>query len=248
MQALTDFVGTAEQIQGYYDRLSQGIEQFNKIRRLWKSQAKIIVANYLKNASAIDFAYRSTGFSECPSRSRLAAGEQMAFKFRTRTSRFSKKGYVIYELRNDLDYSTHNRPREQRVFLIAGASCGTFRKNRMMLEIIYADASINLTSEELPQQLYDMLKLEFCRPGARLRRAGRIDKFGFSVTAQMNESTPAVMVVEMDQWDYYDTDDNVIVLHRYVVFVKIIAMPVSNRANCDPHLEMKMEKLSQAVT
>ncbi|KAI9597207.1 hypothetical protein BDF19DRAFT_436198 [Syncephalis fuscata] len=211
----------------------QTVQQMQETDKMHRTSTAITVSNQHQHLQLIDGAYvTSTGLCDPPINLFINTGETQRWVFNSSVLKFSTKGCVIYEVRdlkNGLgsdfeelvnsdsdDYDTAKTAandekrlptQKERVFIVAGAWAGLWKRSRMMLGVFRTTDNFALTSDPGRQGAYKAIKGEFYPPGARLRVGGRLGSEGFSVTAQMNENNPARMTVVLEHWDCCDTEE-----------------------------------------
>jgi hypothetical protein len=173
---------------------------------LTRGSFSINIYNYNPDIKLIDCAYYiKHGHGKPPAERDLEKGQSTHFVITSSSRSLLSEGILIYEVR-----CADSGPNVDRAFIIVGAVSGKLTKNRFLLEVIYTKPNLSLTELDINKAIYASLKKRFRLPGPRARRSGRIGQTGFTVTAQMNTDKPCRLVAEVDYWDYYDSEQNVL--------------------------------------
>ncbi|KAI8055932.1 hypothetical protein BDF22DRAFT_672944 [Syncephalis plumigaleata] len=221
MKNVADIFSGARNVLTEFQSAVKQLEDTDNMRR---SSTAITVTNRHQYLQLIDGAYvTATGLCEPPAELFINTDETGRWVFNSSTC-------VIYEVRdlnNGLGSSveptqaisraptgcTEKRVpfnSNERVFIVAGAWSGRWKRNRMMLGVIRTTENFSIITDPGRLAAYQAVKARFVSPGARLRIGARLGNEGFSVTAQMNENSPARMRVVLEHWDCCDTENDVL--------------------------------------
>ncbi|RKP27487.1 hypothetical protein SYNPS1DRAFT_26860 [Syncephalis pseudoplumigaleata] len=243
---LKDIGSVLSGVQGVLSEFQSVARQLEDTERLRRTSTAITVINQHQYLQLIDGAY-TTSIGQCEPPLNLCIGpnELQRWVFKSTVFSVSTKGCVVYEVRdtkNGLgveaesapdqarastkdDVATKQAPqaKNERVFIIAGAWAGLWRKNQMVIAIVRTTENLSITAGPGCKAAYQEIKGKFVQPGARQRIGSHLGGEGFSVTAQMNESSPARMRVVLEHWDCCDTEADVLLARKddgQVVFKK----------------------------